>query len=115
MLRTDIFVHGKYFLTVSLCAGRGRGGGGDAARDERRPHGDRAAALRGGGGGEHGGVQADAQDRAHGALQPHDQDTGQPRHHTVGAVRNETLVFVNFSAQDASILKISVPIIKRRS
>ena len=34
---------------------------------------------------------------------------------TVGAVRNETLVFVNFSAQDASILKISVPIIKRRS
>ena len=35
--------------------------------------------------------------------------------HTVGAVRNETLVFVNFSAQDASILKISVPIIKRRS
>ena len=35
--------------------------------------------------------------------------------YTVGAVRNETLVFVNFSAQDASILKISVPIIKRRS
>ena len=35
--------------------------------------------------------------------------------HTVGAVRNETLVFVNFSAKDASKLKISVPIIKRRS
>ena len=35
--------------------------------------------------------------------------------HTVGVIRNETLVFVNFSAQDASILKISVPIIKRRS
>ena len=35
--------------------------------------------------------------------------------HTVGAVKNETLVFVNFSAQDASISKISVPIIKRRS
>ena len=35
--------------------------------------------------------------------------------HTVGAAKNETLVFVNFSAQDASILKISVPIIKRRS
>merc|ERR1712067_165172 len=34
---------------------------------------------------------------------------------TVGADKNETLVFVNFSAQDASILKISVPIIKRRS
>ena len=34
---------------------------------------------------------------------------------TVGAVRNETLVFVNFSAKDASKLKISVPIIKRRS
>ena len=34
---------------------------------------------------------------------------------TVGVIRNETLVFVNFSAQDASILKISVPIIKRRS
>ena len=31
---------------------------------------------------------------------------------TVGAVRNETLVFVNFSAQDASILKISVSISK---
>ena len=30
-------------------------------------------------------------------------------------VRNETLVFVNFSAKDASKLKISVPIIKRRS
>ena len=37
------------------------------------------------------------------------------RWHTVGAVRNETLVFVNFSAKDASKLKISVPIIKRRS
>ena len=35
--------------------------------------------------------------------------------HTVGVIRNETLVFVNFSAQDASMLKISVPIIKRRS
>ena len=34
---------------------------------------------------------------------------------TVGADKNETLVFVNFLAQDASILKISVPIIKRRS
>ena len=34
---------------------------------------------------------------------------------TVGAVRNETLVFFNFSAKDASKLKISVPIIKRRS
>ena len=34
---------------------------------------------------------------------------------TVGVIRNETLVFVNFSAQDASILKISMPIIKRRS
>ena len=34
---------------------------------------------------------------------------------TVGAIRNETLVFVNFSAKDASKLKISVPIIKRRS
>ena len=34
---------------------------------------------------------------------------------TVGADRNETLVFVIFSAQGASILKISVPIIKRRS
>ena len=34
---------------------------------------------------------------------------------TVGADKNGTLVFVNFSAQDASILKISVPIIKRRS
>ena len=34
---------------------------------------------------------------------------------TVGAAKNETLVFVNFSAQGASILKISVPIIKRRS
>ena len=28
---------------------------------------------------------------------------------TIGVIRNETLVFVNFSAQDASILKISVP------
>ena len=35
--------------------------------------------------------------------------------HTVGFIKNETLVFVNSSAQDASILKISVPIIKRRS
>ena len=34
---------------------------------------------------------------------------------TVGVIRNETLVFINFSAQDASILKISVPISKRRS
>ena len=34
---------------------------------------------------------------------------------TVGAAKNETLVFINFSAQDASILKISVAIIKRRS
>ena len=34
---------------------------------------------------------------------------------TAGVIRNETLVFVNFWAQDASILKISVPIIKRRS
>ena len=34
---------------------------------------------------------------------------------TVGAVRNETLFFINFSVQDASILKISVAIIKRRS
>ena len=32
-----------------------------------------------------------------------------------GAVKKENLVFVNFSAQDASILKISVSIIKRRS
>ena len=39
----------------------------------------------------------------------------QYKHHTVGADKNETLVFVNFSAQGASILKISVPIIKRRS
>ena len=35
--------------------------------------------------------------------------------YTVGVNKNWTLVFVNFSAQDASILKISVPIIKRRS
>ena len=34
---------------------------------------------------------------------------------TVGADKNGTLVYINFSAQDASILKISVPIIKRRS
>ena len=34
---------------------------------------------------------------------------------TLGFIKNETLVFVNFSAQGASILKISVPIIKRRS
>ena len=34
---------------------------------------------------------------------------------TVGVNKNCTLVFVNFSAQDASTLKISVPIIKRRS
>ena len=39
----------------------------------------------------------------------------QVRRTTVGVIRNETLVFVNFSAKDASILKISVPIIKRRS
>ena len=32
--------------------------------------------------------------------------------YTVGAIKKENLVFVNFSAQDASILKISVPIIK---
>ena len=32
-----------------------------------------------------------------------------------GAVKKENLVFVNFSAKDASILKISVSIIKRRS
>ena len=31
---------------------------------------------------------------------------------TVGVIRNETLVFANISAQDALILKISVPIIK---
>ena len=36
-------------------------------------------------------------------------------HYTVGADRNETLVFVHFSAQDASISKISVPIIKRKA
>ena len=35
--------------------------------------------------------------------------------YTVGDRIFETLVFVNFSAQDASILKISVPISKRRS
>ena len=34
---------------------------------------------------------------------------------TVGFIKNETLVFVNFSAQDASILKITVPTSKRRS
>ena len=34
---------------------------------------------------------------------------------TVGADKNETLVFLNFSAQGASILKISVAIMKRRS
>ena len=34
---------------------------------------------------------------------------------TVGVNKNWTLVFVNFSAQDASILKISVTIFKRRS
>ena len=34
---------------------------------------------------------------------------------TVGVNKNCTLVFLNFSAQDASILKISVTIIKRRS
>ena len=34
---------------------------------------------------------------------------------TLGVNKNETLVFVNFSARDASILKICVPIIKRRS
>ena len=37
------------------------------------------------------------------------------RINTIGAVKNETLVFINFSAQDASISKISVPIIKKRS
>ena len=36
-------------------------------------------------------------------------------YNTVGANKNCTLVFVNVSAQGASILKISVPIIKRRS
>ena len=35
--------------------------------------------------------------------------------YTVGFIKNETLVFINFSAQGASILKISVLIIKRRS
>ena len=35
--------------------------------------------------------------------------------HTVGFIKNGTLVFLNFSAQDASISKISVPISKRRS
>ena len=30
-------------------------------------------------------------------------------HYTVGVIINGTLVFLNFSAQDASILKISVP------
>ena len=35
--------------------------------------------------------------------------------HTVGVNKNWTLVIVNFSAQDASILKISVTIFKRRS
>ena len=34
---------------------------------------------------------------------------------TVGVNKNWTLVFVNFSAQVASILKISAPIIKMRS
>ena len=34
---------------------------------------------------------------------------------TLGVIKNETLVFVNFSAQDASILKISVAFMKRRS
>ena len=34
---------------------------------------------------------------------------------TVGVIKNGTLIFVNFWAQGASILKISVPIIKRRS
>ena len=36
-------------------------------------------------------------------------------YNTLGVIKNGTLVFVNVSAQDASILKISVPIIKRRS
>ena len=36
-------------------------------------------------------------------------------YYTVGVIKNCTLVFVNFSAQGASILKISVPIIERRS
>ena len=35
--------------------------------------------------------------------------------HSVGVNKNWTLVIVNFSAQDASILKISVTIFKRRS
>ena len=35
--------------------------------------------------------------------------------YTLGFIKNETLVFLNFSAQGASILKISVSIIKRRS
>ena len=39
----------------------------------------------------------------------------QPTNFTVVVIKNETLLFGNFSAQDASILKISVPIIKRRS
>ena len=34
--------------------------------------------------------------------------------YTVGVIKNCTLVFVNFSAQGASILKISVPIFKRK-
>ena len=38
-----------------------------------------------------------------------------PEAFTLGAIIFETLVFVNFSAQDASILKISVSISKRRS
>ena len=37
------------------------------------------------------------------------------KYYTVGVIKNCTLVFVHFSAQGESILKISVPIIKRRS
>ena len=36
-------------------------------------------------------------------------------YNTVGVNRNCTLVFINFSAQDASILNISMAIFKRRS
>ena len=38
---------------------------------------------------------------------------GKPFLSTLGFIKNETLVFLNFSAQGASILKIGVPIIKR--
>ena len=44
------------------------------------------------------------------------EDAPRSKHQsTVGFIKNGTLVFLNFSAQDASISKISVPIIKRRS